>query len=59
MNELVFSITQLYEVDAKQCLSCLHRVCVLNLCFLSQLDSSYAYVMGVKVFMETTYKPVL
>ena len=33
--------------------------CVLNLCFLSELDSSYVYVMGVKVFMETTYKPVL
>ena len=59
MNELIFSITQLYEVDAKHCLPCLHRVCVLNFCFLSQLDSNYAYVIGVKVFMETTYKPVL
>ena len=34
-------------------------VCVLNLCFLSELDSSYFYVMGIKVFMETTYKSVL
>ena len=33
-------------------------VCVLNLYFLGELDSSYVYVMGVKVFMETTYKSV-
>lgn len=31
---------------------------VLNLFFLGELDSSYLYVIGIMVAMETTYKYV-